>query len=74
MIPGLHLLAGSIENTRLLIFLSHVHVLSMWYIFVLTIAISIFAGVSRIQACFVAVFVWLLRAGIEVVYTVMFLS
>ena len=27
MIPGLHLLASSIENTSLLIFLSHVHIL-----------------------------------------------
>ena len=74
VIPGLHLLVGSIENTNLLLFLSHVNVLSIWYIFVLTVAISIFAGVNKIHACFAAVLVWLLRVGIEVVFTAMFLS
>ena len=74
MLPGLHLLMGSIENTNLLIFLSYVNVLSIWHIFVLTIAASIFAGINKGQACFVAVFVWLLRVGIEFVFTVMFLS
>ena len=74
VLPGLHMLAGSIENTSLLMFLSHVNVLSIWYIFVLTVAISVFAGVNRMQACFAAAFVWLLRAGIEVVFTAMFLS
>ena len=48
--------------------------ISVWHIFVLTIVISIFAGVNRIQACFVAVFVWLLRIGIEVMFIAMFLS
>lgn len=74
MIPGLHLLAGSIENMNLLIFLSHVHVLNIWYVFVLTTVISIFAGINRIQACVIAVFVWLLRVVIEVVFIAMFLS
>lgn len=74
VLPGLHMLAGSIENTSLLMFLSHINVLSIWYIFVLTVAISIFAGVNRMKACFAAAFVWLLRAGIEVVFTAMFLS
>ena len=74
VIPGMHLLVGSIESTNLLLFLSYVNVLSIWHIFVLTIAISIFAGVNRIQACFAAIFVWLLRVGVEVAFTVMFLS
>ena len=74
IIPGLHMLAGSIENTNLLLFLSYINVLSIWHIFVLTIAISIFAEVSRMKACFVAVLVWVLRMGIEVVFTAMFLS
>ena len=74
MIPGLHLLAGGIENTNLQMFLSYVNILSIWHIFVLTIAISILAGVNRIRACFAAVFVWLLRVVVEVVYTAMFLS
>lgn len=74
MIPGLHSLVGSIENTHLLLFLSHVHILNIWHIFVLTIAISIFAGVSKRKACFAAAIIWLLRVGIEIVFTAMFLS
>ena len=74
IIPGLHMLIGSIENTNLLLFLSYVNILSIWYIFVLTTAVSIFAGVNRIQACFTAMLIWLLRVVIEVVFTAMFLS
>ena len=74
MIPGLHSLVGSIENTNFLLFLSHVHILNIWHIFVLTIAISIFAGVSKGKACFAAVIIWLLRVGIEIVFTATFLS
>ena len=74
MLPGVHLLMGSIENTNLLMFLSYVNVLSIWHIFVLTITVSIFAGINKGQACFVAVFIWLLRVGIEFVFTVIFLS
>ena len=74
MLPGLHMLVGSIENTHLLLFLSYVNVLAIWHIFVLTVGISIYTGINRIQACFIALFVWLLRMGIEVVFTGMFLS
>ena len=74
VIPGLHMLVGTIENTNFLLFLSYVNVLSIWHIFVLTIAISTFAGINKIQACFAAVCVWLLRVGVEVVFTAMFLS
>ena len=74
VLRGLHMLAGSIENTNLLLFLSHVNVLSIWYIFVLTVAISVLTRINRMKTCFAAAFVWLLRAGIEVVFTAMFLS
>lgn len=74
VIPGLHLLVGSIENANLLLFLSYINILSIWHIFILTIAISIFAGIHRIQACFAAAFVWLLRVIVEVVFTAIFLS
>ena len=74
IIPGVHILAGSIENANLLLFLSHVHILNIWHIFVLTIAVSIYTGVSKGKACFAAVIIWLLRVGIEVVFTAMFLS
>ena len=74
IIPGWHMLAGSIENTNLLLFLSHVHILNIWHIFVLTIAVSIYTGVSKGRACFAAVIIWLLRVGIEIVFTAMFLS
>ena len=74
IIPGLHLLVGSIENANLLLFLSHVHILNIWHIFVLTIAVSIYAGVSKGKACFAAVIIWLLRVGIEIVFTAMFLA
>ncbi len=74
MLPGLHLLAGSIENTHLLLFLSHVNILSIWHVFVLTIGVSIFSGINRVHACFVAVIAWSLRMGIEVVFAAMFLS
>ncbi len=73
MIPGLHLLASSIENMNIFIFLSHFHVLNIWHVFVLTIAVSTFAGVNRIQACFIAICVWLLRVSIETVFASMFL-
>ncbi len=74
MLPGLHWLAGSIENTNLLMFLSYINILSIWHILILTIAISIYAGINRKQACYAAVLVWLLRIVIEVVFTDTFLS
>lgn len=54
LIPGLHMLAGSVENANILTILSHINPLSVWYIVVLTIAVSILAEVNRVKACFTA--------------------
>ncbi len=59
MIPGLHNLAGSLDNVKLRVFLGHINILSLWYIIILTIAIAVFAKVKKSQACFWAVAIWL---------------
>ena len=59
MIPGLHNLAGPLNNVKLKVFLGYINVLSLWYIIVLTIAIAVFAKVKRSQACFWAIAIWL---------------
>ena len=74
VIPGLHMLALSIENQYLLVFLSFVDILSIWNIFVLTVAVATLAEVSKIKACFTAVVIWVLRVGIDVVFQVGFSS
>ena len=68
VIPGLHMLMSSIENVNLLMFLSHLHILSIWHIFVLTIAVTIFAEVNKTKACVTAVSIWLLRVSAEVMF------
>ena len=74
IVPGLHLLAGPIDNPHLLTFLSHINPLSAWYIFVITIAVSVMAEVSRTKACCVALIVWLLRVGAEIMFLAMSLE
>ena len=59
LIPGLHMVAGSIENAHILTFLSHINPLSVWYIGVLTIAVVILAKVNRVKACFTALIIFL---------------
>ena len=68
MIPGLHLLFGSIENVKLLTFLSYFNPLSLWYLAVLAIGIRVFAGTDRPQACLVAIIIWLLGIVPEAIF------
>ena len=70
VIPGMHMLMPSLESPFLLLFLSYVDILSIWNIFVLTVAVATLAEVSKAKACFTAVIIWLLRVGIDVVFQV----
>ena len=70
VIPGIHMLAPSVENLYLLMFLSYVDLLSIWNIFVLTVAVATLAEISKPKACLTAVIIWLLRVGIDIVFQV----
>ena len=73
VIPGLHLLAGSLENKHILMFLSYVNLIAIWYVFVLTIGIHIFTGISKSKALFVALIIWLFRISLDTTFVALFL-
>ena len=73
VIPGLHLLAGSLENRPLLIFLAYINPVAVWYVFVLTIGIHIFGEVSKGKALFVALIIWLFRVSLDATFVSVFL-
>ena len=70
VIPGIHMLVTSIENPYLLFFLSYIDILGIWSIFVLTVAVSTLAEVSKTKACVTAVIIWLLRIGVDTFFQV----
>ena len=74
VIPGLHLLAGPLENQHILMFLAYINLVAIWYIFVLTIGIYIFAGVSKVKALFVALIIWLFRVSLDTTFIAVFLT
>lgn len=73
VIPGLHLLAGSLENKHILMFLAYVNLIAIWYVFVLTIGIHIFTGISKGKALFVALIIWLFRISLDTTFVALFL-
>ena len=73
VVPGLHLLAGSLQNQHLLMFLAYINLVAAWYVFVLTIGIHVFAEVSKIKALFVALIIWLFRVTLDVSFVAVFL-
>ena len=70
VIPGIHMLVTSIENPYLLFFLSYIDILGIWNVFVLTVAVSTLAEVSKTKACLTAVIIWLLRIGVDTFFQV----
>lgn len=70
VIPGLHMLIGASENIILLTFLSNVHLLSIWQIFIITVAVTVLAEINITKACVTGIVIWLLYVGIEVVFMV----
>jgi len=72
VLPGLHLLAGSLENQHLLMFLAYINLAAIWYVFVLTIGIHIFAELSRMKAFFVALIIWVFRVILDVGFVAVF--
>lgn len=68
------MLATSVENLYLLMFLSYIDLLSIWNIFVLTVAVATLAEISKPKACLTAIIIWLLRVGIDVVFQVSSIS
>ena len=70
IIPAIHMLVTSVENPYLLFFLSYIDILGIWSIFVLTVAVSTLAEVSKIRACLTAVIIWLLRIGVDTLFQV----
>ena len=70
IIPAIHMLVTSVENPYLLFFLSYMDILGIWSIFVLTVAVSTLAEVSKIRACLTAVIIWLLRIGVDTLFQV----
>ena len=73
VIPGVHLLAGSLQNQQLLMFLAYINPVAMWYVFVLTIGIYIFAEISKGKALFVALIIWLFRVSLDTTFVAVFL-
>ena len=73
-IPGLHLLAGSLENQHVLMFLSYINPAAVWYVFVLTIGIHIFAEISKVKAFCVTLIIWLFRVSLDVTFVAVFFS
>ena len=74
VIPGLHLLAGSLENQSLLMFLAYINPVAVWYIFVLTTGIHVLAEVSKVKALSVALIIWLFRMSLDTAFVTVFLS
>ena len=74
VIPGLHLLAGSLENQSVLMFLAYINPVAVWYVFVLTIGIHVLAEVSKGKALFVALIIWLFRMILDTTFVTVFLS
>ena len=70
VIPGIHMLVPSVENPYLLFFLSYIDILGIWNVFVLTVAVSTLAEVSKTKACLTAVIIWLLRIGVDTFFQV----
>ena len=70
IIPGIHMLVPFIENLYLLFFLSFFDLLGIWNVFVLTVAVATLTEVSKTRACLMAVIIWLLRVGIDVMFQV----
>ena len=68
MIPGLHLLFSSIENVKLLTFLSYFNLLSLWYLAVLTIGIRVYVDTDKTKACIGAIILWLLGVIPETIF------
>ena len=64
------MLVPSVENPHLLFFLSYIDILGIWNIFVLTVAVSTLAEVSKAKACLTAVIIWLLRIGVDTLFQV----
>jgi len=73
VVPGLHWLAGSLQNRHILMFLAYINPLAVWYVFVLTIGIHVLAEVSKTKALFVALIIWLFRATLDVSFVAVFL-
>ncbi len=74
VIPGLHILGGFLQNQHVLVFLSYINLVAVWYVFVLTIGIHIFAEVSKGKAFCVALIIWLFRVSLDVTFIAVFLS
>ena len=70
VIPGIHMLVPSLENPYLLFFFSYIDILGIWNVFVLTVAVSTLAEVSKTKACLTAVIIWLLRIGVDTFFQV----
>ena len=70
IIPAVHMLVTSVENPYLLFFFSYIDILGIWSIFILTVAISTLAEVSKTRACLTAVIIWLLRIGVDTLFQV----
>ena len=73
-VPGLHLLGGSLQNQHVLMSLSYINPLAVWYVFIITIGIHIFAEVSKGKALCVALIIWLFRVNLDVTFVAVFLS
>ena len=73
IIPGLHLLVGSSENTFLLIFLGYVNLLSIWYIVIMAIAIATLADIKRTTAYFASIIIFLIRIVAETLFVIVHL-
>ena len=70
VIPAIHMLVTSVENSYLLFFLSYMDILGIWSIFVLTVAVATLAEVSKTKACLTAVIIWILRVGVDTFFQV----
>ena len=74
VIPGAHLLARSLENQHVLMFLSYINLVAVWYVFVLTLGIHVLAEVSKGKAVCVALIIWLFRVSLDTTFVAVFLT
>lgn len=70
LLPGMHQLLFFIEDVNLIFFLSHFHIVAIWEIICLTIAIETIAKVSLLRAFVVTVCLWFINVMIALIFLV----
>jgi hypothetical protein len=68
VVLGLDILLGDSDRMILATFLKNITVFSVWYVCLMTLGLSRVIGVSKRQAAFAVIFLWLLVTGWKVMF------